>query len=263
MIKTATSEWVTAYLVLANYGTECAPRGMKIKETFQYTFEIDMRYPVLALPGRKVNYPFMMAEAAWILAGRNDAAYPSRFLPAYANYSDDGQKMAGAYGPRISSQMDYVVNKLCDDRDTRQATLTIWDRNPTPTKDYPCTVAMSFMIRDDKLNCHVYMRSNDLWKGTTYDVFTFSAVASAVLSRYNVERSAVEKRATLGTLYLTAASLHLYETNWGFIVPDERKWPKAHTAPMWFLDASHTEVLTAELEEMALTKPGDNRRWWE
>src|SRR3546814_5271713 len=57
-----------------------------------------------------------------------------------SQFSDDGVVFAGAYGPRINLQLDYVLNKLREDPDTRQAGLTIWRPNPQPSKDIPCKI---------------------------------------------------------------------------------------------------------------------------
>ena len=74
-----------------------------------------------------------------------------------------------------------------------------------------CTVALQFMIRDGKLNCHATMRSSDAWLGWVYDVFNFSAVAWTVLEqlRMSQQRSNLQ----VGSLFLTAASQHLYDSD--------------------------------------------------
>ena len=204
--------WVIELLGVLESGNDVAPRGQVTKELLQQTSVIDMRRPVITLPERKLSTKFLGGEANWILSGDNRVETIAPYNKNIVNYSDDGQTFFGAYGPRIMSQLDYVVDKLKSDSDTRQAVLTIWRENPPETKDVPCTVAVNFMIRDHKLNCHVYMRSNDLWLGFPYDVFNFSMLSHLVCCRLNA--SVVENGGGIiepGTLYHTASSRHIYE----------------------------------------------------
>jgi thymidylate synthase len=78
------------------------------------------------------------------------------------------------------------------------------------SKDIPCTLSLQFIIRDGKLNCVATMRSNDIVKGFTYDVFTFSMVSYAALLLLRARGIEV----ALGELILTAGSLHLYQSDY-------------------------------------------------
>lgn len=216
MVQTATRAWYQALDNTLYHGRKVAPRGQSTRELPQATYELDLRKCVVDCPPRALNYRFAAAEALWILSGSNRVDGVAPWNKKMADFSDDGVTLFGAYGPRIQSQLSYVVAKLQEDPDTRQAGLTIWREYPPKTKDTPCTVAMWFQLRDGKLNQHVFMRSNDLWLGFPYDVFSFSMVAHQVCCRLNRELCETHQTATApGTLYLTAASSHLYEQNFG------------------------------------------------
>jgi thymidylate synthase len=212
VIHSANFEWLSELSWVLNKGNSVAPRGQVTKEALQQTATVNMRRPVVTLEERKLSTKFLGGEAYWILSGDNRVETIAPYNKNIINYSDDGQTFFGAYGPRIMSQLDYVVDKLKSDADTRQAVLTIWRENPPATKDVPCTVAVHFMIRDHKLNCHVYMRSNDLWLGFPYDVFNFSMLSHLVCCRLNA--FVVENGGVIiepGMLYHTASSRHIYE----------------------------------------------------
>lgn len=212
VIHSANFEWLSELSWVLNKGNSVAPRGQVTKEALQQTAIVNMRRPVVTLEERKLSTKFLGGEAYWILSGDNRVETIAPYNKNIVNYSDDGQTFFGAYGPRILSQLDYVVDKLKSDADTRQAVLTIWRENPPETKDVPCTVAVHFMIRDHKLNCHVYMRSNDLWLGFPYDVFNFSMLSHLVCCRLNA--FVVENGGVIiepGMLYHTASSRHIYE----------------------------------------------------
>lgn len=211
VIHSANFEWLSELSWVLNKGNSVAPRGQVTKEALQQTAIVNMRRPVVTLEERKLSTKFLGGEAYWILSGDNRVETIAPYNKNIINYSDDGQTFFGAYGPRIISQLDYVVDKLKSDADTRQAVLTIWRENPPVTKDVPCTVAVHFMIRDHKLNCHVYMRSNDLWLGFPYDVFNFSMLSHLVCCRLNASAATNGDVVKPGMLYHTASSRHIYE----------------------------------------------------
>ena len=191
-------------------GQDVAPRGQPTKEVLHTNFiTVDMARAVVTDPVRKLNYRFMCAEALWILSGSNELAPLTKFNSKMAQFSDDGRTLAGAYGPPVTAQLDYVVKALLDDRETRQAALTIWRQNPPKSRDVPCTIAMAFSIRDDRLHQHVFMRSSDAWLGIPYDIFSFSCIGLWVACVFNQN---VDRRAVLpGQLTISMTSSHLYE----------------------------------------------------
>lgn len=207
--KNATEAWLALLGDVSLNGKISHPRGMKIREIINNSVAIDMRHPVVLTKERRLSYKFMAAEAWWILSGRSDVESIGRHCKAIRRFSDDGIGFFGAYGPKISSQMEHVVEALKSDRDTRQAVLTIWRESPPPTKDVPCTVSVQWLIRDGLLHCIDTMRSNDVWLGFPYDVFNFSMLSWHVLEALRDEGIEVD----LGTLHLNAGSHHIYEPN--------------------------------------------------
>lgn len=220
-VMSADEAWHQSLLELLATGTEVAPQmsagaagSGTIELLHRQVVQVDLTRPVVANPRRRLSYGFMAAEALWILSGSNDLAPLVKHVPGMAKYSDDGQTLAGAYGPPITAQLPYVVNKLASDPHTRQAVLTIWRPSPPDSKDTPCTIAMSFLLRRGRLHQHVFMRSSDLWLGVPYDVFSFSMVALKVLTLLNDRlRAAGLQPADPGALTITAASSHVYTRN--------------------------------------------------
>lgn len=265
-----TNEWIGALAYTLLSGQEVSPRGKKTKEVQPYTSFINMRRPVLLCKERSLNYKFMAAEAYWILSGDDKVETIRPYNSRIADFSDDGKTFFGAYGPKIASQIDYVVAKLKSDPDTRQAGLTLWRENPPQTKDVPCTIAIFFNIRDGKLNTHVFMRSSDLWLGLPYDAFNFSMLSHLICCELNaplVASNIVYQSSALiepGTLYLTAASSHLYEINWGdaekCLKENISTEPGPETPRAFFLDKDY---LMQNLKDLRESRPGSALRWWE
>ncbi|MGH9203196.1 MAG: thymidylate synthase, partial [Vicinamibacterales bacterium] len=143
----------------------------------------------------------------------------TKIAPNTADFMNNGV-FRGAYGPRVRESLPAIVRTLKQDRDSRRAVLTIFDSRvdlfqPQDTRDYPCTVALHFLLRDDHLECHAFMRSNDVWWGLTYDAFVFTQLQLTLAGLLD---------AASGTYFHTATSLHMYER-------DFNKWQDL-TAPV-------------------------------
>lgn len=188
-----------------NNGEEAKPRGLLTKELIQETFCIkDPTSNLIYIPGRNFSLVHAILESLIIFTPDNTVKVAGHFNERIAQFSDNGETLHGAYGKRISFFIPVVIDKLRKDPDSRQAVLTIHEANDTAlnTKDPPCTTTLQFTIRKNKLNMHVYMRSNDLIWGTPYDVFVFTNMQQVIANTLGIQ---------VGTYYHTATSLHIYE----------------------------------------------------
>lgn len=261
--RTLNEAWQRQLIEIVATGRQTAPRGQVTLESPSRTLVFDMNYPVITFPERKMGYKFMTAEAWWILDGRDDVESIAPYAKHIVNFSDDGHKFFGAYGPRIMEQVDYVVETLLKDRDTRQAVLTTWRTNPEPTKDVPCTVAFSWLIRGEgQLECHVFMRSSDNWLGIPYDAFNFTMLTCEIARRYNA-CVFVDEMIMPGTMHLTAASSHVYDKDMASIkdVIKALVPVPSQPVPSFFYNGPTAvkDMLTVLKDSVA----GYTGRWWE
>ena len=106
-----------------------------------------------------------------------------RYNEQLALYADHGRLM-GAYGPRLrrwhgmTDQLGQVRALLAEDPDTRRAVVQLFDPGADfrGYKDVPCTLGYRFFLRDGLLHMHTTMRSQDLWLGFCYDIFTATVI---------------------------------------------------------------------------------------
>lgn len=191
---------------------------------------------------RKWNRYLPFAESLWIALGINDlGVLPARYCKNLYTYSDNGTHWRAGYGPRIRAysglgndvyisdpryrrivsgcvavvdQLKYVIDALNRDINTRQAIIEIGDPvkddfddfvtlSLKETKDYPCTRSIQFMMVDGKLNCTVYIRSNDVLYGmSAVNIFNFTWMQEYIANIIGVP---------IGKYYHCANNLHLYE----------------------------------------------------
>jgi thymidylate synthase len=107
------------------------------------------QYPsrrVLVLPDRDANPFFHLFESIWMLSGRNDLAFPQKFVKTFGQFSDDGETLNGAYGYRWRKwfghdNLEHVIEMLRFDPMSRRAYLGMWDPYEDghgQSKDWPC-----------------------------------------------------------------------------------------------------------------------------
>jgi thymidylate synthase len=193
-----------------DYGDQRAPRGMRTYDIGCTTIELLTPYNALPIGvGRQLSKRVAAAEAIQLIGGFADPQLLLQASPNFARYIEPSGEFWGAYGRRIgdTTQLSAVVRKLTDDPDTRQAIVALWD----PTKDnelhhhdYPCTLALGFSIRKEKVELDVTMRSNDVWRGFPYDIFQFTQLQLTVANILQRE---------VGRYRHHTYSLHLYHTD--------------------------------------------------
>lgn len=256
---TATVVWQDHIEDIVHNGYYTSPRGKATLEIPHRRIVMNMRYPIVLTKTRKLSYQFMTAEAYWILSGDNRVAGIAPYCAHIARFSDDGDVFFGAYGPKIAEQLPYILRKLREDPDTRQAGLNIWRENPPNSKDVPCTISMFFHIRDEQLNAHVFMRSSDAWLGVPYDLFNFSMIAHFVCAQMHFNYNT---RLEPGTLYLTMASAHIYTTNLEKITEciNEPLTENRPTPESMFVNPM---ICLRKLKILRESKIGSSERWWE
>ena len=211
MLANINIQWINKLKEIINKGQISNPRGLKIKELINSSICINMNYPILSIPERKLGYKFMLREAWWIMDGRNSVDTIANYSKVISSFSNDGYHFDGAYGPRVVDQIRYIIDSLAEDINTRQAVLTIWRANPRASKDIPCTVSIQWLIRNGYIYCIDNMRSSDIWLGVPYDIFNFTMLTGYIMLLLR-ERGIHDLK--LGNLYLNASSQHLYEDNW-------------------------------------------------
>lgn len=219
-------------------GMESSPRGMNIKELLSYCITIDNPLNnVVWLPERKISPKYLVAELFWYLLA-DQTKDGADFICNHAKFWDSLRNEDGSlnsnYGYYIfnkmkdvtklskasdfykkSSQLDYVVNILSNDKDSRQAVININNitHKNTATKDFPCTTAIQFFIRKDALHMVVTMRSCDVVLGFCNDVYQFTSIQTILYNKLK----RVYPELKMGFYTLFAGSMHIYERHYGMM----------------------------------------------
>jgi len=162
---------------------------------------------------RKWKLPLAIGEFAWHLSGSNNLNFITHYAKQWKNFSNDGEIISNScYGYRIfgkdnqgNSQWENLKKLLRQDPFSRRAVLDIYKSDNGKdyfTKDIACVSTAQFLIRHNRLDLIVTMRSNDLIWGLPYDIYLFTMLQELLSIELNVE---------LGYYYHNVGSMHIYE----------------------------------------------------
>lgn len=198
---------------LMEHGTVMPSRNGTVKEFLNFkTIITDPRRRCVGGFNRNTNIFFLLAEALWIVQGRDDVAWLAVFNKQMAEYSDNGTTFHAPYGHRIrkhvkQDQLAGALNMLQQNPEDRRVVISIWDANRdlgTVSKDIPCNDMLMFKVREGKLYQTIQNRSNDLHWGLPTNVFQFSFLGEMMCGILGLE---------MGEQVHNSQSLHLYVTN--------------------------------------------------
>lgn len=155
---------------------------------------------------RNFNKEYAEFEWQWYLSGNQNATEIAKKAKIWYNCMDENGNVNSNYGYQWNkgNQLDYVVEELIKNRNSRRASISIYDAKNRSNfaNDTPCTYAINFRILEDKLNMSVMMRSNDLWYGFGNDQYCFSKLQELIAYRLNIK---------VGMYFHFVNDIHLYE----------------------------------------------------
>jgi len=180
----------------------------RVRELTNFSFCIRNPQSRLILPS-VINFDLIQAigESVLMFSPTSELKYYKWLNEDWQYFSDDGVSLYGAYGARVTPFINDVVDKIRQDVTTRQASIPILTNRDSvvKTKNFPCINTINLLVRNGKLECHVYMRSNDFIGKLLYDVFIFTFVQEVIANELNLN---------IGKYYHTATSMHVYEKDW-------------------------------------------------
>lgn len=125
------------------------------------------------------------------------------------------------YSDKYYCQYYNVLDELIANPDGRRATMvynrpSIWmEYNENNKNDFICTNAVSYYIRDDRLDCVVQMRSNDVIYGYKNDYAWQEYLLNKLVADYNA--SVDDKKIERGFILWQVQNLHVYERHFHLV----------------------------------------------
>ena len=181
--KTVNDVWEQAFLALKDQAeagfTDSSRDGAVVGEFLDAVMHVaDPTRNIVSSPIRNMPMRYAVGELAWYLSGSNKVNDIAQYAKKWAEISDDGETNNSAYGYRIFHKFGFDQ----------------WEY-------------VKELIRKD--------RSNDIWMGVPYDMFSFCFLQVKMAMELGVE---------VGEYTHYAGSLHMYQRDYNAAIEN---WKKA------------------------------------
>ena len=197
-------------------------KGEKVYERFNYEFVLTDIFSSFC-DIRPASWEYLEKEFQFYAGGSDNIEDAMQLSKFWSNCTDDGKTINSNYGKLLlhdrnthgKTQIQHAIGCLLNNPDSKKAVAVIYGpEHAYMSNDNPCTMFLHFNIVDDKLHLTTYMRSNDIWFGTVYDVPYFCSILYAVhgvLQMPMAEKYGIKLQ--LGSYTHHACNLHMYERN--------------------------------------------------
>jgi hypothetical protein len=163
--------------------------------------------PLNPPPSHK-EWPWGSFNGRHMASGQFSHTYPERYWPKRAGWELAIDRVGVRY--RYGDLQD-VIELLTNERLTRQAYLPVWFPEDTGVhhgERVPCTLGYHFLIRGLTLTCRYYMRSCDIVRHFTNDVYMTSRLMQHIVHRLNLAAGIDDDPISVGQLTMYITSLH-------------------------------------------------------
>ena len=210
------SKFAKIYEDLYYKGEQVRPRGQLVREIENYSYTLGPYERFANFRSRKLNLKYIKREFMWYLKGDRFDTSICEHAKIWKDIVNKDGSINSNYGQYIfagtgvfDNQFEQVIHFLRADKDSRRASMMILSKEHimSDTNDVPCTYALNFRIRNNRLNMSVLMRSQDAVFGLGNDAPCFSFIQEMVYVMLKETYPDLE----CGNYFHHADSFHVYE----------------------------------------------------
>lgn len=216
-----------AYVNLANHilnnpEHEVSSRNGASKEiqSLSYTVSDLTSYQFEVESLGRIDYKYASTFYDWMLSGSTDVKEVFKDYPHVAKFLEKPKSpdlpanFNTFYGPRIIDQLPKVVQELKSSPTTRRAVISILQSSDLDlldkdeTLEFPCCDSATFSIRENRLNIHLHMRSQNMGQVLKLDMYLWGKFACYLAEKLGYQP---------GVFNSTIVSAHVFDRDKEYI----------------------------------------------
>lgn len=198
----------------------------------QLRFDLSKGFPMLTT--KRVWSKGVFSELAWLISGSTNVHPMLREgVDIWNEWADDNGDLGPVYGKqwraweapggREIDQLNSVLRTLLNNPSSRRIIVNAW--NPADVDKMqlpPCHAFFQFEVHDNKVSCHLYQRSADVFLGVPFNIASYAALThvmvelcNSVLRLRNGSRKTDEHKALyeVGDLIMSFGDVHIYNNH--------------------------------------------------
>jgi len=177
-------------------------------------FNIKDAFPLLTT--KKVFFKGVAYELLWMLRGDSNIKYLNDYnVHIWDEWADQNGDLGPIYGVQWRSWMNLdgrkidqiaeVIEGLKRSPYSRRHLVSAWNVGEIEYMHLPpCHFSFQFTVFKERLNCHLYQRSQDLCLGAPFNIASYALLTYMIAKLVGMQP---------GVLYTTVADAHIYETH--------------------------------------------------
>jgi thymidylate synthase len=202
--------------VLAD-GTAKADRtGTGTRSVFgqQLRYDLDRGFPLITT--KRVHFRSVAYELLWFLRGESNVKWlQDHGVTIWDEWAAPDGDLGPVYGVQWRAwptpdgghvdQIAAVLELLRTDPDSRRMVVSAWNVGDIPQMALPpCHAFFQFYVAGERLSCHIYQRSADLFLGVPFNIASYALLTHMVAQQVGLG---------LGELVWTGGDCHIYDNH--------------------------------------------------
>ena len=206
------------YLDLLNYvlnqGNDKDDRtGTGTKSVFGWQMRFNLNNGLPLLTTKKLHLKSIIHELLWFIKGDTNISYlKENNISIWNEWADEKGNLGPVYGKqwrgwdtpdgRELDQLHDVIEQIKNHPNSRRLIVSAW--NPSDVGSMalpPCHCLFQFYVFDNKLSCHLYQRSADIFLGVPFNIASYALLTHMIADLTNLN---------VGFFVHTLGDAHLY-----------------------------------------------------
>lgn len=187
--------------------------GVGTKSVFGYQVRFDLSKGLPLLTTKKLHLKSIIHELLWFIKGDTNIKYlKENGVTIWDEWADENGDLGPVYGKqwrawegkdgKVIDQLKNVIEQIKTNPNSRRLIVSAWNVSEVEKmKLPPCHCFFQFYVANNKLSCHLLIRSNDLFLGNPYNVAQYSILTHMIAQVCGLD---------VGEFILTIGDAHIY-----------------------------------------------------
>lgn len=200
-----------------DHGVKKADRtGTGTRSLFGYQARFDLGSGFPLLTTKRLHLKSIIYELLWFLRGDTNVHYLQEHgVTIWDEWASPDGELGPIYGHQWRSwpspcgkkidQIRWVTEEIRTDPDSRRLIVSAWNVADLEQMSlHPCHVLFQFYVANDRLSCHVYQRSADVFLGVPFNIASYALLTIMMAHVCDL---------VPGDLVHSFGDIHLYENH--------------------------------------------------
>ncbi len=190
--------------------------GIGTKSIFGYQMRHDLNNGFPLLTTKKVHWKSIVYELLWFLRGDTNIKFlKENNISIWDEWADENGELGEVYGKqwrnwetkegRNIDQITDVITQIKNNPNSRRLIVSAWNVGEiAKMKLPPCHLMFQFGVYDQKLSCHLLMRSVDCFLGMPFNIASYALLTQMIAQVCDLK---------VGELVLSTVDTHIYSNH--------------------------------------------------